>query len=670
MPWGASLAGLLRFCRWLALALAAPVSAAQPGLPPIEHFVQRDAFVDIKISPDGRHLAASVPVERGSALYMLDTETLRRAGHFYAGDELEVLDFWWVGNRRLLMSGGKRLAGDEAPTPTGELFAVNVDGTQSILLAGYRASDVHRGNANEQSDVQRVWATPIDLLPGSESQVLVRIDPWSTARKSSLASIERLDVDSGRRRRVATAPVAHAEILTDSQGRVRFAQGLNADNQLHVYQRPPGARHWTLLNEPASSNQHVRVLGFAPGADSAYLQVSRARGPDAIERLDLASGVRTEVFAHARHDPAGAILDLAGRSVIGVHLRDLRLRSHFFDPDHPDVRLHRSLAAAFEGQDVRITSATADGSRAIVLVYSDRNPGDYYLFNRDTRDVRLIGSRGRDLSPEEMGRTDMVRIKARDGLILDALLTLPPGEAASNLPLVLHPHGGPFEVQDVWGFDPRVQLMATRGYAVLQVNFRGSGGYGRAFANAGYRQWGRAMQDDLTDATHWALEQGIAAPGRVCIFGASYGGYASLMGAAREPDLYACAIGDVGVYDLDSWSRSVDFRRARRGRNYLRDALSSEDLGRISPVHLASDIKIPVLLAAGENDQRAPMAQTEQMEAALKKAGVPVQSVYFRGEGHGYYSTENAHAFYRTLLEFLDTHIGSGWEATNPARPP
>jgi dipeptidyl aminopeptidase/acylaminoacyl peptidase len=658
---------LLMACALLLPLLGAAEAPVASALPPIEHFVERDAFLDVKISPDGKHLAANMPVERGSALFMLDTETLERKGHFYAGKDLEVANFWWSSDERLLISPAQRFLGDEAPTFTGEIYAVDVDGTQPAALVGYRADDGRRHTRIKQRESERVWARPIDVLPGAEREALVQIEPWST-RMSNFASIERLQTSTGRREKVAMSPVTRASFLTDAEGNLRFAQGSTTENSFELYHRPAEGGEWSLVNAQHMSGMQASALGFSSDGDSAYLQVSRSEGPDAVERLDIASGERTEIYRHERRDPAGPILTLDGSAVIGVFVRDPQLRMHFFEPDHPDARLLQSLAAAFKGHDVVVTSATADGRMAILFVYSDRNPGEYFLFNIETKHARHIGSRGRALVPEQMGSTRAVQIEARDGLQLDALLTLPPGAGEKNLPLVVHPHGGPFDVEDTWGFDPTVQLMATRGFAVLQVNFRGSGGFGSAFERAGYLQWGRAMQDDLTDATRWAIDQGIAAAGRICIFGASYGGYASLMGAAKEPDLYACAAGDIGVYDLELMHSRGDVQQVKWGRNFLRDTLGEEALREHSPVHLADRIRASVFLTAGENDRRAPIQHTELMEAALKKAGVPVESLYFRGEGHGYYSVDNKLKFHQQLLAFLDRHIGSGWQA--PAQAP
>jgi dipeptidyl aminopeptidase/acylaminoacyl peptidase len=290
-------------------------------------------------------------------------------------------------------------------------------------------------------------------------------------------------------------------------------------------------------------------------------------------------------------------------------------------------------------------------------VYADREPGGYYVMNLATRQVAPMMFRADWLDPNRLGQTRDLTFKARDGRTIPVLLTLPPGSDGKNLPMVVHPHGGPFGVIDNWAYDPTVQVMASHGYAVLQVNFRGSGGYGREHETSGYKQWGLAMQDDLTDATRWAIAEGYAARDRICIFGASYGGYAALMGVAKEPDLYRCAIGQVGVYDMGKFK----FDDAMRGdffRRYHEEATNDGDLGPISPARLAAQIKVPVFLSTGKEDPRVPYEHTEIMEAALKKAGVPVESQYFKTEGHGIYKLENRRDFYARLLSFLHKHIG------------
>lgn len=231
--------------------------------------------------------------------------------------------------------------------------------------------------------------------------------------------------------------------------------------------------------------------------------------------------------------------------------------------------------------------------------------------------------------------------------------------------MVVMPHGGPYGIFDRWAFDDDAQMLAEAGYAVLQVNFRGSGNYGVAFEQAGARQWAGTMQDDLTDATRWAIDQHVADPSRICIYGASYGGYAALTGAAKEPDLYRCAVGYVGVYDLEAMHREKS-RYAAWLRNWEADWVGKrEEMAARSPVNMAANIKAKVLLAAGGEDKTAPIAHTKRMAKALRDAGKPVETLYFDSEGHGFYTEAHRREFYTRLLDFLADNLG-GARAAKP----
>jgi dipeptidyl aminopeptidase/acylaminoacyl peptidase len=295
----------------------------------------------------------------------------------------------------------------------------------------------------------------------------------------------------------------------------------------------------------------------------------------------------------------------------------------------------------------------------LVQVWSDRNPGDFYVFDTVAMKADHLISRRNWFDPDRMAEMRPVQVKARDDLTLHGYLTLPSGVAASKLPMVVLPHGGPYGIQDHWGFETEPQMLANAGYAVLQLNFRGSAGFGREFKQSGAREWGGKMQDDLTDATRWAIQQGIADPGRICIYGGSYGGYASLMGVAKEPNLYKCAIGYVGVYDLPMMQKE-DVRESKRFGNWSSEWVGSDiaALGLASPNRLADRIKVPVFLAAGGEDEVAPIAHTKLMEKALRNAGVPVETLYYPNEGHGFYVEANRLEYYTKLLAFLSRHIG------------
>lgn len=243
---------------------------------------------------------------------------------------------------------------------------------------------------------------------------------------------------------------------------------------------------------------------------------------------------------------------------------------------------------------------------------------------------------------------------------MHGLLTLPPGSDGKNLPLVVMPHGGPYDVNDTWGFDPEPQILAQHGYAVLQVNFRGSGGYGRAFSDGGVRQWGRAMQDDVSDATRWAIAQGIADGKRICIYGASYGGYAALMGPIREPGLYQCAVGLSGVFDLAKMYKWGSIRRSDYGQQYLKRVLGEDaaELAANSPANLADRIGVPVLLAHGVLDARVDIKHAQLMRRELGKRKQPVEYVEYSSTGHAIRLERHELDFYARLLEFLGRYIG------------
>jgi dipeptidyl aminopeptidase/acylaminoacyl peptidase len=258
-----------------------------------------------------------------------------------------------------------------------------------------------------------------------------------------------------------------------------------------------------------------------------------------------------------------------------------------------------------------------------------------------------------------MRQKEPFRMEARDGTVLNGYITRPVGNGPH--PMVVLPHGGPHNIHNTWHFDRKIQLLANRGYAVLQVNYRGSGGYGVDFETAGFREWGAKMQDDITDATHWAIDKGHADKNRICIYGASYGGYAALMGSVKEPNLYRCAIGFAGVYDLELMLSSADIPRSKSGRAYLSKALGDdrEQLRSRSPARHAQAISIPILLIHGKEDWRVDFEHAKRMKAALESNKKSFEWMVLSREGHGVYDEASRREMYERILGFLDKHLHS-----------
>ncbi|HBK47243.1 MAG TPA: peptidase S9 [Xanthomonadaceae bacterium] len=634
----------------------------------IAAYIKKDKFTDIELSPTGEYFAATVPMEDRTALAIMRRADNKLSGTFVLGKNSHVSSFSWVNDNRVIISIAEKYGLLDSPQPTGELYAVNADGGSPELLVGYRAQGSGLGTNIQTKRTELVAAFLADTLIDDDRNVIISVWPWTGQDPYTRA--EKLDVNTGRRIPVAKAPVRRANFSTDNAGQVRFAEGAGADNVSKLYYRDAAGSEWRLLNDEGVSGRIQTPLGFSADNRTAYLQVQNARGPDSIVAWDIASGERSQVLRDSVADPLRIIYRDGTSIPVGAIVQAGKPKALFFDEQSAEARMYHSLEAAFGGDAVYITSSTKDGKLVLVQAYSGSNPGDFFLFDTVAKKAQHLISRREWFDPAKAARVEPFAFKARDGLELHGYLTLPQDSNGKPLPMVVMPHGGPFEVFDSWSFDSEAQMLAKAGYAVLQLNFRGSGGYGRTFHQAGAREWGGAMQDDVTDATRWAIQQGHADASRICIYGASYGAYAALMGVAREPDLYRCAAGYVGVYDLPMMFTTGDIQKRGSGENYLREWIGEpKALAEVSPVNLADRIKVPVFLAAGGEDERAPIQHSKRMEAALAKAGVPVEALYYSTEGHGFYTEPHQREYYTKLLAFLARSLGGRQAAPTAAQP-
>lgn len=560
-----------------ALALAAWPVTAQVDLAP---YLKQDVYREIKISPTGEYYAATVPLEDRTILVVIRRSDKQPTARISGVKGSDIADFHWINDERVLVSSAERLTALEEPVATGELHAINADGTAGRTLMAHYDREVNKQTI-KFGDFFAGFL--VDDLPEDDRNVLISVHAFSSDPKTS---IERMDAYTGRRITVATAPVRRASFTADNTGEVRFARGQGNDNVSKLYYRDARGSAWRLINDEAESHRVEMPLGFSADNTVAYLQVEQPSGPDAIVAMDIASGQRTPILRDDKVDPYRILYDSRGMVPVGASFMKDRLVNRFFDETSHRAKLQRMMEKAIPDHDIRFMSSTRDGLH-MLMASNDRNPGDFLLFDEKTRQANLVFSHAGWLEPSRMAQVRAAEFKARDGLTLHGYLTLPAGSDGKNLPAVVLPHGGPFGVFDTWGFDRDTQILAAAGYAVLQVNFRGSGNYGRAFLQAGAREFGGTMQDDVTDATRWLVSQGIADGRRVCIYGASYGGYAALMGAAREPDLYRCAVGYVGIYDLVE-KHQDNSKEARWMRTWSNEWMGErESLAGKSPTRMA-----------------------------------------------------------------------------------
>jgi dipeptidyl aminopeptidase/acylaminoacyl peptidase len=644
-----------------ALLIGAPMAAAAADVVPIQEFVRHPEYSATKISPDGRFLALTVQQNDVMALAVLRLEDMKVIRITRLTDGESVSAFYWVGPNRLMYTSAKNFGTYASPFGTGEWYAMDADGGHARTLVSYNA-----GAADGRSKMVHFNESysMLDPLPDDESRALMQLDDSSDGGRNQVVSIDTM---TGRRQVLAKAPRDHCEMVLDAAHQPRYANcvetkdaALGYDEHTELYRLEKDGS-WIRIEHPKDDDRRISVVGTA--ADGRiYALASDGKGPESFGLLDPANNTFHVLYQDAAADIHDYLYAADESTVVGVVTMPGTPHVEMVDAGNPDAGVYAALSKAFPGDMVDITSATRDGKKVVVSVYGDNDPGQLYLFDRDSGSVRFLMKRRPELDPAKMAHVQSFSFKARDGQTLYGYLTLPQGKS-NGLPTIIHPHGGPIGVRDDWGFDWETQLLANRGYLVVQVNYRGSGGYGKAFEDAGHGQWGRKMQDDLTDATRWVVQQGYADPNRICIYGASYGGYASLMGAAVEPTLYKCAVGYVGVYDLDMMYHKGDIPERESGKRYLRRTIGTDpvELRQRSPASLADRIKVPVFLAAGLKDVRAPHEQTETMRDALKAAGHSAEEVILQpGEMHGFYDEQANLNLYTKMLAFFDKYIGPG----------
>ena len=480
-------------------------------------------------------------------------------------------------------------------------------------------------------------------------------------RDPRLHDVFRINLQSGESTLESENPGDVVGWLADSEFRIRAAQASRPDGGFELRARETSDGGWkTLVVWPA--DEEGSPYGFTEDGRSIYLGSTLGSDTQELRLLDIASGEERTLASNPEVDLGEVIVHPTEHRVQAAGFNKDRLRWQVLDQDlGPDLDF---LAARKDGE-VRVASRTLDDSLWVVYYAQDTAPAAYYLYDRTSGELIFLFTTRPALAGTILAEMRPITIKARDGLVLNSYLTLPPGVEARNLPMVLNVHGGPW-ARDHWGYDPEAQWLANRGYACLQVNFRGSSGFGKRFLHAGDKEWGAKMHDDLVDSVNWAVEHGFADPNRVAIFGGSYGGYAALVGAAFTPDLFACAVDIVGPSCIITLINSIPpYWEPLKKVFTIRvgdPEIEEEFLKSRSPLFKADQITRPLLIAQGANDPRVKQAESEQIVQAMREHGKEVEYMLFEDEGHGFARPENRLTFYAAAERFLAKHLGGRFE--------
>ncbi len=627
----------------LLVSLVFGVDAAAQQVP-IQDFFKNAEFTAISLSPDGKHIAVTVPQDDRTVLAVLRVADKGIVGKWDFGAGRHFRQVLWANDDRLLFSISFKTGRYDFESPSGDMYASNIDGTKRI--------DIPNGAT------YRI----VSLTPEDPQTILVE-------RSIQSAYLSKLNVYTGRVSTVASAPVENGQFLVDHSYSPRFVYGEMNDGRNVTYRHD--GEEWVLLHQSERNGATYRPLGFAADNQHVYMAKGDGGKPEAIVLLDMHTREEVQLSSNGTVSPSDLVWSSDRKTLLGVMYEDGIPYWDWVAPEHPEARAYAGLVKAFAGKAVSFLRPAGDGRLLAMRVYSDKQPPEAFLFDRETGKATYLAGSMDWIKPEQMSPMQPISFKARDGLQLYGFLTIPAGSDGKNLPMVVNPHGGPHGPRDEWGFNPEVQLLANRGYAVLQVNFRGSGGYGNAFEGLGYRKWGTAMQDDLTDAVRWAVAQGHADPDRVCIYGASYGGYAALMSAVREPDLYRCTVGYVGVYSLDA-QNDADFASQKSGRSYLKDVYPQSKSERMeqSPAYGVDKLKIPVMLVHGEKDVRVPIKNLHFLISQMAAVGkTPDVVIIEPKEAHGFRDLQNNVNLYTKMLAFFDKYIGPGSKTAAAGSP-
>jgi dienelactone hydrolase len=609
--------------------LAAPAKADPDRVAPsAADLLAPPAIEEVMLSPDGATIAARfAPDGRLALLDPLRPDLQPRPVALPAGERLEW--FLWLAPGRLLASLCRQ--GTRATT---RLVEIGVADGHAVQLGAERAA----GMGDELLHVDRAGGF---LLLKSR-------DP-----RRGTPAVWRIDLASGASSLVVAAQPHIRDWVVDGAGVVRAGMGEKDDKSWLLYRRGEGERFDRARNGAADTDPDVAQFAPVQGSDQGYALAEAPSGRIALYSYDFRRGrLGALVYENDKADLDGFELGADGKPA-GVVYTDDRDRTLWFDGA---ARGHQAAVdAVLPGRSNRIVSVSDDRSRVLIYSGSASDPGAYYLFAQGQ--AHRIAAVNPALEGKSLSPVSSISYAARDGLPIQAYLTLPAGRAPHELPLIVMPHGGPF-ARDGWDFDPWVQYLAGKGYAVLQPNYRGSTGFGQAMTARGDGQWGRGMQDDVDDGVAWLAARGTVDSKRVCIMGASYGGYAAMWAAARANSAYRCAISYAGISDvraqLDYDHKTFEERAFRAWRNRIQG--SAPSLEAISPVTYARGLAMPILIAHGTADQTVPVDQSERLHAALTRLGKPHEFVLYEGEDHTMHDPAHEADFLARVSRFLDAH--------------
>ena len=600
---------------------------------PLEDFFKNPEITQVRISPNGKYLAYLKPFQKRLNIHIKPVDGKEPERRLTNQIDRDIAAFFWKEDDTLLFL--RDFGGDE----NFHFFRISAQGEGEKDLTPY-----------EDTKVQLISS----LENISEDHIII----GTNQRDKKVFDAYRLNVKTGETEKIAENPGYFIDWLVDHQGKLRVATATDGANTTLYYREEEQKEFEKIFTKDFKDTMSPGFFTFDD--KNIYVFSNLDQDTTAIEIFDpRQKKIISTLFKHPEVDIRGLNYSKKRKVLTSARYTTWKNQIHFFDLETEQI--FKDIKSQISEEEITIGSKNRDEDLWVLRTYSDRNPGAYYLYDTKNKNLQKIAEEKPWINVEDMAEMQPISYKARDGLLIHGYLTLPKNYVeGKKCPVIVHPHGGPW-ARDIWCYNPIVQFLTNRGYAVLQMNFRGSTGYGKKFWTAGFKQWGRKMQDDVTDGVQYLIEKGIVDKDKVGIYGGSYGGYVVLAGLCFTPDLYACGVDYVGVSNMFTTLANIPpYWEPYREMMYEMDGHPEKDkefLKSISPVFHADKIKAPLFVAQGAKDPRVKKAESDQIVEALKKRGVDVLYMVKENEGHGFRNEENKMEFYSAMEKFFAEYL-------------
>ncbi|MEM9100921.1 MAG: S9 family peptidase [Pseudomonadota bacterium] len=626
---------------------------------PAEAFARFPTYEVVKVSPDGRYFAATIPSGEQTGIAIIALDGLKPK-QYYKLLRHEHVDFFdWATNNKIIYSRSLRVGTNDKPHTYGEIFVIDLENNQNKILFGQRASQTSTGSRIKKTSgtYKKAMGEVLSMMSDDPKNILIssRKIVGKTQDIDRAFTIYRLNVKSGKLNRVASTPFGNLDIIVTHGGIVKYAYGRDKQSKYRAFKFVD--ENWQEIQKDDILYHYKPLSTNADGSISYFLD--RKTNTTALYAFDEEKKSLAKLFQHPKLDVDNFLFDPMTRDIIGVRMMPGKPKTIYFDKKQKTSKILNGLSKAFKGETVNLESSTRDGNQLIITVSSDKNSGDYFLYDQKKKDARWLLAKKEWLNPDWLAEVEPVTFEARDGESLHGYITWPKHLTQNKLPLVVNVHGGPFGVRDRWRYDSENQWLANNGYAVLQINYRGSGGYGANFEEVAYQKRSTLIQNDILDGTRWAAQLKKIDSDKICIMGWSFGGYSAVMAPIKAPELFKCSVAAAGPYDLVYQSQNADYAEIKSLRGEIEEAYSSDVklLKTESPLTYIDDFNVPVFIIHGGKDQRVPPQHAYLLRDALKARDKPYEWLYKPTEGHGFFDIEHREEYYKKLVVFLDKHL-------------